>query len=125
MIDDTGPLATARKALQAYVDKDRTAIESLIGFDYRFTSPLDNAIDRVTYFSRCWPNSEAIAAMTFIHGSESGEWAWVVYEGSTRMKRFRNSELHRVRDGRIIETEVYFGWDVPHPVAPGQFASAD
>lgn len=62
--------------------------------------------------------------MTFIHGSETGELAWVVYKGSTSKKRFRNAELHRVREGRIVKTGVYFGWDVPHPVAPRQFAPA-
>ncbi len=121
MSTNDGPLATVRKALQAYVDKDRAAIESLIGADYQFTSPLDNAIDRATYFTRCWPNSETITGMTFVRGSETGEWAWVIYEGTTAKKRFRNTEAHRVRDGQIRETEVYFGWDLPHPAAPGQF----
>jgi hypothetical protein len=120
MTTETGPLAIVRRAMQAYVDKDRAAIESVIGPDYRFTSPLDNAIDRAGYFLRCWPNSQAITAMKYVGGGESGEWAWVVYEGHTATKGFRNTELHRVRDGRIVETEVYFGWDLPHPAAPGK-----
>ena len=120
-LTDTGPLATVRKALQAYVHKDRVAIEALIDPGYHFTSPLDNYIDRATYFARCWPNSKNMTTMTFIHGSESGEMAWIVYEGRTMTKRFRNAELHRVRDNRIVATEVYFGWDLPHPAAPGRF----
>lgn len=32
------PLAVARACLQAYVDKDRTAIEKLIAADHHFTS---------------------------------------------------------------------------------------
>ena len=46
-----------------------------------------------------------MTAMEFIRGSETGDWAWITYEGSTATKRFRNTELHRVRDGRIVETE--------------------
>ena len=48
----TSPLAIARACLQAYVDKDRFAIEALIDDDFHFTSPLDNALDRATYFER-------------------------------------------------------------------------
>ena len=48
----------ARSAYEAYVTKDRAAIEKLIAADFHFTSPLDNRIDRATYFARCWPNSE-------------------------------------------------------------------
>ena len=44
----TSPLAIARACLQAYVDKDRSAIEALLDDDFHFTSPLDNALDRAT-----------------------------------------------------------------------------
>jgi len=55
------PIAVARASYRAYVDKDRAAIEALIAADFHFTSPLDNRIDRATYFARCWPNSANIA----------------------------------------------------------------
>ena len=51
-------VAIARAAYEAYVAKNRAAIEKLIATDFRFTSPLDNRIDRATYFARCWANSE-------------------------------------------------------------------
>jgi hypothetical protein len=52
------PITVAQRAYKAYVDKDRAAIEVIIGDDFHFTSPLDNKIDRQAYFDRCWPNSE-------------------------------------------------------------------
>lgn len=119
------PVQIVKKALQAYVDKDRAAIESLIAEDYRFTSPLDNGLDRATYFSRCWPNSERMDDMTFIEGAESGDTAWVVYEATSSKKRFRNAEMHKTRDGKLVATEVYFGWDLPHPAAHGGFIRQD
>ena len=115
------PLQVVKKALQAYMDKDRDAIESVIADDYRFTSPLDNGLDRATYFSRCWPNSERMDDMRFIAGAESGDTAWVVYEAASSKKRFRNAEMHKTRDGKLVATEVYFGWDLPHPAAEGGF----
>src|ERR1700731_603015 len=109
------PVAVARASYRAYVDKDRAAIEALIADDFHFTSPLDNRIDRATYFARCWPNSATIAAFDFIHIAPLGERVFVTYEGrSTSGKRFRNSEVLTVRDGKIVEAEVYFGWSIPH-----------
>jgi ketosteroid isomerase-like protein len=119
-----GPLETVKRALQAYLDKDRAAIEAVIADEYRFTSPRDNALDRATYFARCWPASEVMTSMEIIHGSEDGELAWVVYDGTINT-RFRNAELHRVRDGRIVETQVFFGWALPHPAPPGGFIDDD
>lgn len=116
----SSPLQTVKRALQAYLDKDRPAIEAVIAEDYRFTSPRDNALDRDTYFARCWPASELMTEMDLLHGTEDGELAWIVYE-ATIGTRFRNAELHRVRDGRIVETQVFFGWSLPHPAPAGGF----
>ena len=52
------PVEIARASYEAYVQKDRAAIEALIADDFHFTSPLDNRINRSTYFARCWPNSQ-------------------------------------------------------------------
>lgn len=119
----TDPIAVVRACLIAYVDKDRGAIEALIASDYRFTSPIDNALDRAAYFAICWPNSASMKSFDFICGAKDGDRAFVVYEGETLTgKRFRNCEVHTVRDGKLVSTEVYFGWNVPHPVAAGQHA---
>lgn len=67
------PVAVARASYQAYVDKDRAAIEALIADDFHFTSPLDNCIGRATYFARCWPNSATLAGFDFIHIVPDGE----------------------------------------------------
>ena len=61
------PIVVARAAYQAYVEKDRAAIEALIAEDFHFTSPLDNRIDRATYFdaagriARRWKRSNSCA----------------------------------------------------------------
>lgn len=114
------PTEIARASYRAYVDKDRAAIEALIAEDFRFTSPLDNRLARETYFERCWPNSETIAAFDFIHVVPDGERVFVTYEARTQDgRRFRNTEILTVRGGAIVEAEVYFGWNVPHEAAEG------
>jgi hypothetical protein len=48
----------------------------------------------------------------------------VTYEGhSTKSNRFRNIEILTVRNGQIVEVEVYFGWSIPHKAEPGGFVS--
>ncbi|TMJ34008.1 MAG: nuclear transport factor 2 family protein [Alphaproteobacteria bacterium] len=119
---NSNPLAVARGCLEAYVSKDRAAIEALIAEDYHFTSPIDNALDRETYFTRCWPNSKAMTGFDYIYQIEDAERAFIVYEAHmTGGKTFRNSEVYTVRDGKLIATEVYFGWDLPHKAPKGGF----
>lgn len=113
----------SRACLQAYVDKDRSAAEALIAADFRFTSPIDNALDRETYFARCWPNSESMRAVKVVHADDDGARAFVVYEADTATKRFRNCEMHVARAGKLVSVEVYFGWDLPHPAALGSFVN--
>ena len=115
-------IAIARAAYEAYVTKDRAKIEALIADDFHFTSPLDNRIDRATYFSRCWPNSKTAEAFEFIHLVHDGERVFVTYEArSAGGHRFRNAEIVTVRSSQIVEVEVYFGWDLPHKAPAGSF----
>jgi len=36
-------------------------------------------------------------------------------------RRFRNTELLTLRDGQVVEVEVYFGWSLPHKAKAGGF----
>jgi ketosteroid isomerase-like protein len=117
------PLSVARRCLQAYVNKDRASIEALLDDDFHFTSPIDNALHRATYLKICWPNSTAIARFDYICEIEKGDHAFIVYEALlTTGRHFRNSEVYTVRGGKLVSTEVYFGWDVPHKVPQGSHA---
>ncbi|MDR6288767.1 ketosteroid isomerase-like protein [Inquilinus ginsengisoli] len=122
MTDDV--VAIARASYAAYVTKDRTAIETLIADDFHFTSPLDNRIDRATYFERCWPNSASIEGFEFVHLVPDGDRVFVTYEGRTKDHRFRNTELLTIKGGKITDAEVYFGWSIPHKARPGGFLDA-
>ena len=115
-------VALARACYEAYVTKDRSAIEPLIAADFHFTSPLDNRINRVTYFERCWPNSERIEGFHFIHMVPDGERVFVTYEGrGVTGQGFRNTEILTFRDDQLVEVEVYFGWSIPHEAKAGAF----
>ena len=120
----TDRLAIARAAYEAYVSKDRAAVEALIADDFHFSSPLDNRLDRAAYFARCWPNSKTIQDFDFIHLVRDGARVFVTYDASgTGGHRFRNTEIVTVRGSQIVEVEVYFGWDLPHKAAVGGFVA--
>lgn len=117
-------ISIVRKAYQAYIDKDRAAIEAVIGDGFRFTSPWDNRLNKEAYFDRCWKNSETITGFTFIYLVSDGERVFVTYEGGSKTgRRFRNTEIMTVRNGKIVEAEVYFGWPLPHEAPPGGFVN--
>jgi ketosteroid isomerase-like protein len=115
-------LEIARAAYEAYVTKDRAALEAVLASDFHFTSPLDNRLDRETYFRRCWPNSKTVAGFDFINLVPDGNRVFVTYEGrNTNGHRFRNTEILTIRDAQIVDVEVYFGWSIPHRAPPGGF----
>ena len=115
-------VAIARAAYEAYVAKDRAAIESLIAPDFHFTSPLDNRIDRATYFARCWPNSDTLKDFDFVNLIADRDRVFVTYEGRhANGQRFRNTEIVTMRKKQIVDVEVYFGWSIPHKAKPGGF----
>lgn len=118
----TNNAAIARAAYDAYVTKDRAALEALLAKDFHFTSPLDNRLDRDTYFRRCWPVSNVIEWFDFVHLVTDRDRVFVTYEGrNTDGRRFRNTEILTIRDQHIVEVEVYFGWSLPHQALQGGF----
>src|SRR5947209_2272781 len=114
-------VAIARACYEAYVTKDRAAIEALLAEDFHFTSPLDNRLDRATYFERCWPNSETTEGFDFIHLVPDGDRVFVTYEARAAGRRFRNTEIVTIRGDQVIDVEVYFGWSLPHKAPLGGF----
>jgi len=115
-------ISIVRRVFEAYRARDRAAIEAVIADDFHFTSPRDNRIDRQTYFERCWKNSETITGFTFINFACDGDRVLVTYEGSrVSGKPFRNTDFFTVRNGKIVEIEVYFGWSIPHEAPVGGF----
>jgi hypothetical protein len=91
-------VAIARSVYQAYVSKDRAAIEGLISDEFHFTNPLDNRIERATSFERCGPNSQDIRGFDLIRLVPVNDQVVVIYVGmNPDGRRFQNTELLTVR----------------------------
>lgn len=111
-----------RRLYAGWAANDRATVESIIADDFHFTSPLDNRLDRKTFFARCWPNAADMARFEIDRLVVMGDRVYVTYELTTKGgKRFRNTELLTVHDGKVHDVEVYFGWDIPHPAVDGGF----
>ncbi len=50
-----------RALFAAYLANDRKRVEEFFTADFCFTSPYDDALDKATYFARCWKGSDWIA----------------------------------------------------------------
>jgi ketosteroid isomerase-like protein len=118
----TSAVDVVRAYFATWPAKDGTAVEALVADDFTFTSPLDNRLNRTTFFARCWPNSNTIAALEITRLVPDGELVFVTYElTSADGHRLRNTEAVSVRGNQVCAVEVYFGWDLPHRATPGGF----
>ena len=100
-----------RRNLAAYIEGDRATAESLIAEDFVFTSPQDDRIDRAAFFERCFPTSDRFASQELQRIASTGDDVFIMYEYQLREtgERYRNTELLTVRDGLIVEAQVFFG----------------
>jgi len=99
-----------RRFYATYHSADRDAIEKLLSHDFRFTSPYDDAIDRATYFERCWSHAGTFAYLDVKELLIEGDTCFVLYEGAAANgSRFHNTERLQLENGRIRSVEVFFG----------------
>jgi ketosteroid isomerase-like protein len=99
-----------RAIFAAYIANDRKAVEEALAEDFRFTSPYDDAIDKATYFERCWRNSDWIERHELERIFVDGDEAFVTYKCAAKGgKNFRNAEFFTFEGDKVKRIDVYFG----------------
>lgn len=99
-----------RGLFAAYRSNDRKAVEDALAADFRFTSPYDDAIDKPTYFERCWRNTDWIERHELEKIFVEGDEAFVTYNCVAKSgQNFRNTEFFVFEAGKIKRIDVYFG----------------
>ena len=99
-----------RALFAAYLANDRKAVEDRLTDDFRFTSPYDDALDKPTYFERCWRGSSWIAQHELERIVVDGDAVFVTYKcTATDGKSFRNTEFVTFDGAQIRSIDVYFG----------------
>jgi ketosteroid isomerase-like protein len=106
-----------RDYYRAYETSDITMIDKLVSDDFTFTSPMDDHIDRATYFAKCWPGHEHLRTFNLLQVSIDGSHALIRYLAeSTDGSTFCNVEHFEFDDElRVKHVDVYFGSKEPHP----------
>jgi hypothetical protein len=70
-------------------------------------------------------NSEAIIGHKMIHSLADDERVFVTYELAwTTGRASRNTEIFTLRNGKIVDVEVYFGWSIPHEAPEDGFVKS-
>ena len=104
-----------RAIFAAYLANDREAVANRLTDDFRFTSPYDDAIDKATYFERCWRGSDWIERHELERIVVEGDDAFVTYRcTATNGKSFRNTEFFGFEGDKIRSIDVYFGASYQH-----------
>lgn len=100
-----------RTAFDAYRSQDRATAERLLAENFVFTSPQDDHIDKAAFLERCFPTADHFVSQdikVLVDADEDSVFLMYEYELQTG-DRYRNVELIRVFDGRLVETQVFFG----------------
>ena len=99
-----------RALFAAYLSNDRKAVENALTDDFRFTSPYDDRIDKVTYFARCRRNADWIERLELEKIVVRDDEAFVTYKCVAKGgQSFRNTEFFAFEGDRIKRIDVYFG----------------
>ncbi|WP_052489116.1 nuclear transport factor 2 family protein [Streptomyces sp. 150FB] len=100
-----------RACMESYIAQDRDTALRLIADDYAFTSPQDEHIGKDAFFERCFPTTERLRRQKILQVlPTSGDDVFVMYEYELKTgERYRNVEVSTVREGRIRQTQVFFG----------------
>jgi ketosteroid isomerase-like protein len=103
-----------RASLDAYLAQDREAAERLLAENLVFTSPQDDHIDKTAYLEGCFPTADRLNSqeiLELVSADEEGVFILYEYELKTGA-RHRNTEFITVRDGQIVEIQVFFGGQI-------------
>lgn len=99
-----------RAYYRAYETGDRAIVEQLLSDRFTFTSPLDDRIDRATYFAKCWPGTEHLRHFEIRQLVVNDGYALIRYEAeSTDGSRFENVEHFELDGDEVNHIDVYFG----------------
>ena len=100
-----------RAAFEAYRSQDLGAEELLLADGFVFTSPQDDHIDRDVFLERCFPTADRFVSQEIVQLVDARpDGVFLLYEYELRDGgRYRNTEYSTVRDGQLVETQVFFG----------------
>lgn len=76
-----------------------------------FANPQDDHIDKAAFLETLFPTANRLSAQEIVRLVSAGEQnVFILYEYELKTgERHRNTEFITVRDGQVVETQVFFG----------------
>ncbi len=113
----SGPNEKVVKAYYtAFEKKDWNSLQQILADGFTFSSPVDDHISIKAFKERCWPNAYKIKRIDVDKLVINGDDAVVITNGwTTDGKLFRNSDYFKLKDGKIMAYECFFGPGINYP----------
>ena len=96
---------------EAYRAQDPDTAARMLADDFVFTSPQDDHIGKAAFMERCFPTADRLVSQEILELVPAGDdGVSIMYEYELKTgERHRNTEFITVRDGKLVETQVFFG----------------
>jgi len=114
-----GPNGKAVEAwYTAWEKKDWNLMQRTLADGFTFSSPLDDHITIAAMKKRCWPNAYKIKKFDLDKIVVNGDQIVVISNGwTTSGKLARNSDYFKLKDGKILAYECFFGPGINYPLS--------
>jgi ketosteroid isomerase-like protein len=100
----------------AFEKKDWNSLQQIFADGFTFSSPLDDHISIKKFKERCWPNAYKIKKFDVEKVVINGDDVVVITNGwTTTGKLFRNCDHFKLKDGKIMSDECFFGPGINYP----------
>ena len=105
-----------RAFFTAFEKKDWNSLQQIFADGFTFSSPVDDHISIKAFKGRCWPNAYKIKKFDVDKVAINGDDVFIITNGwTTTGKLFRNSDLFKLKGGKITSDECFFGPGINYP----------
>jgi ketosteroid isomerase-like protein len=105
----------------AWEKADWSLLTQTLADGFTFSSPLDDHINLSAVQKRCWPNAGMFKSIDVEQLTMNGDDVIVIQNGyTTSGKYIRNLDYFKVKDGKIMAYECFFGPGINYPTNTGK-----
>jgi hypothetical protein len=105
----------------AWEKADWNLLTQTLADGFTFSSPLDDHINLSAVQKRCWPNAGMFKSIDVEQLTMNGDDVIVIQNGyTTSGKYIRNLDYFKVKDGKIMAYECFFGPGINFPTNTGK-----
>ena len=106
----------------AWQKGDWNSMTQILADGFTFTSPLDDHLKMDVFQKRCWrPNAGKIKSVDVQELIMNGDAIFVIVNGyNSDEKLLRNCDYFKLKEGKIISYECFFGPGINYPTNTGK-----